>query len=122
MRWRLKWRFAEQRHDQSQPYPTQIFDEVDAGIGGDTANAVGHMLASLSRGRQSLCVTHLAQVAACADHQIKVEKESGSTGAQINTRLLAPRARVEEIARMLSGIVSDSSLKHARELMGKSGS
>jgi DNA repair protein RecN (Recombination protein N) len=103
---------------------TQVFDEVDAGIGGDTANAVGRMLRDLSDPSsgpigQVLCVTHLAQVAACATHQIKVVKENRESGAEINTSALATGDRVEEIARMLSGLVSESSLKHAKELIGK---
>ncbi len=115
----LKVAVAHRDGDGSQTHATQIFDEVDAGIGGDTANSVGRMLSSLSQNRQSLCVTHLAQVAACAGQQIKVEKATGQTSTAINTTLLAPAARVEEIARMLSGLVSESSLKHARELIGQ---
>lgn len=96
---------------------TQVFDEVDAGIGGDAANAVGRMLRDISGGGQTVCVTHLAQVAARAHHQIKVEKRSGKDRVQIDASPLAAVAREEEIARMLSGTVSENSLAHARELI-----
>ncbi len=96
---------------------TQVFDEVDAGIGGETANAVGALLKSLSSGGQALCVTHLAQVAAFADRQIQVQKKSGDSDTRIETSLLAEAERVEEIARMLSGRPSEQSRAHASELL-----
>jgi DNA repair protein RecN (Recombination protein N) len=97
--------------------PTQIFDEVDAGIGGDTANAVGALLKSLSVNGQALCVTHLAQVAACADQQLQVQKRSEATGTRVETTLLDTHERVDEIARMLGGRLSDQSRAHASELL-----
>jgi len=101
---------------------TQIFDEVDAGIGGDTANAVGRLVRRLARRRnsgngQALCVTHLAQVAVCATHQLQVRKDSGKETAKIATRLLNMNDRVDEIARMLSGNISEQSRAHAAELL-----
>jgi DNA repair protein RecN (Recombination protein N) len=96
---------------------TQIFDEVDAGIGGDTANAVGKLLQRLADGGQALCVTHLAQVAVRASRQLQVRKETGKTSISIDTTLLDNDERVEEIARMLSGKVSDQSRAHAAELL-----
>ena len=101
---------------------TQIFDEVDAGIGGDTANAVGRLLKRLSGNRnsgngQALCVTHLAQVAVCAKHQVQVRKESGEDSAVVDTRQLNPDERVDEVARMLSGNISEQSRAHAAELL-----
>ncbi len=99
------------------PAPTQIFDEVDAGIGGDTANAVGALLKSLSTNGQALCVTHLAQVAACADQQLQVQKRSENTGTRVETSLLDERARIDEIARMLGGRLSEQSRAHASELL-----
>jgi len=98
--------------------PTLVFDEVDAGIGGEAAIAVGRALAALSRERQILVVTHLAQVAAFADSQISVDK------AEIGGRTLATVERVEgearviELARMLSGQPDSAAARiHARELL-----
>jgi DNA repair protein RecN (Recombination protein N) len=96
---------------------TQIFDEVDAGIGGDTANAVGALLKSLSAGGQALCVTHLAQVAVCADQQIQVLKNAGDGLTRVQTNLLDEPERINEIARMLGGRLSDQSRAHASELL-----
>jgi DNA repair protein RecN (Recombination protein N) len=96
---------------------TQVFDEVDAGIGGDTANAVGALLKSLSANAQALCVTHLAQVAAFADHQLQVQKLSEDEETRVETSLLADHERVDEIARMLGGHLSEQSRAHAAELL-----
>lgn len=96
---------------------TQVFDEVDAGIGGDTANAVGRLLRKLSANAQSLCVTHLAQVAVCADHQLQVRKQSKADLTSVDTSLLGDVERIDEIARMLSGKISDQSRSHAREML-----
>jgi DNA repair protein RecN (Recombination protein N) len=96
---------------------TQVFDEVDAGIGGETANAVGALLHGLSAGGQALCVTHLAQVAVCADQQIQVQKSSDQGLTQVQTSLLDSSRRIDEIARMLGGKLSDQSRAHAKELL-----
>ncbi len=96
---------------------TQIFDEVDAGIGGATANAVGRLMKRLSGSGQALCVTHLAQVAVCATHQVQVRKATGPDTTNVDTRLLDETSRVEEIARMLSGKISEQSRAHAIELL-----
>ncbi len=101
---------------------SQIFDEVDAGIGGDTANAVGRLLKQLSTGGQVLCVTHLAQVAVCASQQlqvqkVRVQKAANQTATIVDTQLLDSDGRVDEIARMLSGRLSDQSRAHAVELL-----
>jgi DNA repair protein RecN (Recombination protein N) len=96
---------------------TQIFDEVDAGIGGDTANAVGGLLKRLAGSGQALCVTHLAQVAVCATHQLQVSKASGEVSTIVDTSLLGSDDRVDEIARMLSGKISEQSRAHAAELL-----
>jgi len=96
---------------------TQVFDEVDAGIGGDTANAVGALLKSLSVNGQALCVTHLAQVAAFADHQLQVQKWSEDRKTRVKTSMLADQERVDEIARMLGGRLSEQSRAHASELL-----
>mgnify|MGYP001812099712 FL=1 len=98
---------------------TQIFDEIDAGIGGDTANAVGALLKSLSASGQALCVTHLAQVAAFADHQLQVRKLAEKDSTLVRTNVLAETERVDEIARMLGGRLSDQSRAHAAELLAR---
>jgi DNA repair protein RecN (Recombination protein N) len=96
---------------------TQLFDEVDAGIGGDTANAVGALLRSLASTGQALCVTHLAQVAAFAEQQIQVVKTTEDETARVRTRVLKTGERVDEIARMLGGRLSAQSRAHASELL-----
>lgn len=96
---------------------TQVFDEVDAGIGGATANAVGRLLHRLADAGQALCVTHLAQVAACAQHQVRVDKSVSRQAVSVETIQLEGDQRVREIARMLSGKTSEQSLEHARELL-----
>jgi DNA repair protein RecN (Recombination protein N) len=96
---------------------TQVFDEVDAGIGGETAHAVGALLRGLAANGQALCVTHLAQVAVFADQQIQVLKSAEGETTRVKTSLLEDRARVDEIARMLGGRLSAQSRAHASELL-----
>lgn len=96
---------------------TQVFDEVDAGIGGETAHSVGQLLKRLSLRGQALCVTHLAQVAVCAAHQLQVRKESDKVSTLVDTSLLDNKGRVDEIARMLSGQISEQSRAHAVALL-----
>ena len=98
--------------------PTLIFDEVDTGIGGATSALVGKKLKNVSRGQQVLCITHLPQVAACADHQYRVEKrvEAGRTATSVAE--LDESERVREMARMLGGVeITGTTLEHARELI-----
>jgi DNA repair protein RecN (Recombination protein N) len=98
--------------------PTLVFDEVDAGIGGEAGSAVGRLLGDLGRRHQVLCVTHLAQVAAHADAQIVVEKqeERGRTVATVTP--VAGEARVAELSRMLAGMVDSAHARsHAAELL-----
>ena len=97
--------------------PTQVFDEVDAGIGGAAASAVGRLLRSVAALGQVLCVTHLAQVAVCADQQIRVLKRPADGAPGIETRPLQGRERIDEIARMLGGQLSEQSRAHASELL-----
>ncbi len=97
--------------------PVLVFDEVDAGIGGQAARAVGELLARLSRKRQVLVVTHLPQVAAYADAQFFVEKVSEANRTVTRVHRLEPHEREQELARMLSGSVTEASLRNARELM-----
>ncbi|HEY1740705.1 MAG TPA: DNA repair protein RecN [Acidimicrobiia bacterium] len=106
----------------SQAPPTLVFDEVDAGLGGEAGVAVGRALATLGQTHQVLCVTHLAQVAAAADAQLHVAKHEvrGRTEAQVD--LLLDDARVREVARMLGGAGSSASAQaHARELLAGTG-
>jgi DNA repair protein RecN (Recombination protein N) len=94
---------------------------VDAGIGGRTAGAVAQKLATVAQRRQVLCVTHLAPIAAAAQHHLRVAKavRGGRTRATIG--VLKPDERVEEIARMLGGdSPTAAALGHARELLGAS--
>ncbi|BCW97319.1 MAG: DNA repair protein RecN [Armatimonadota bacterium] len=107
---------------ECDPVKTLVFDEIDAGIGGRTANTVGEKLRAISRGRQVLCVTHLPQIARFADHHLKVEKggeTSGSERTVISVRALEGEERVGELARMLGGSEeSEAAVRHARELLG----
>ena len=102
----------------SQPGRTLVFDEVDAGIGGAAAQAIGDALAQLARVHQVLVVTHLAQVAAVADTQISVAKTVRDGLTYATAVPISGDERVREIARMLSGSTSSSALDHARELLG----
>jgi len=97
---------------------TLVFDEVDAGIGGATATAVGARLSQLAKGHQVVVVTHLAQVAAFADDHLVVSKHVSDAGAATAVYRVSGDERVAEVARMLSGIDSEASLSHARELLG----
>jgi len=102
--------------------PTVIFDEVDAGIGGVTATAVGRKLHEVSSVAQVLCVTHLPQVAAFADRHFQVVKVESEGRTRTTLEPLTGEARVVEMARMLSGSqITERTLAHARELVGTSG-
>ena len=100
--------------------PTLVFDEVDVGIGGRVAEIVGKLLAQLGGDRQVLCVTHLPQVAACADWQWRIAKreQGGETVSEVAP--LDDDARVEEIARMLGGVnITSTTREHAAEMLGR---
>ncbi len=98
--------------------PTLVFDEVDSGIGGAVAEVVGRKLKLLGSERQVLCVTHLAQVAAQADHQWSVAKLTVNGATRSRVTVLAEAERVEEVARMLGGMkITDTSREHAREML-----
>lgn len=98
--------------------PVLVFDEVDAGIGGATALAVGRKLKSLASRHQVFVVTHLAQVAACADAHLVVRKEEDSDRVVTQVHPVSGQERVAEIARMLSGDDGAAGLAHAEELLG----
>ena len=100
---------------------TLVFDEIDIGIGGRAAEAVGQKLKSLSRGQQVLCVTHLPQIAAFADQHLVVEKREAEGRTKTQIRTLDDRSRTHEVARMLSGAtVTDTSLQHAAQMIASS--
>lgn len=95
-----------------------VFDEVDAGIGGRVAEAVGLKLRALSDTRQVLCVTHHPQVAALANHHFLIEKEIFESDTKVNARQLDEGERIEEVARMLAGEqITESARAHARKLI-----
>lgn len=97
--------------------PVLIFDEVDAGIGGKTAESVAKKLALISAGRQLLCITHLPQIASRGDFHLKIEKKETSNKVQVEVKELDGKERQDEIARMLSGTITEISRRHAEELL-----
>ena len=105
-----------------KPTPrTLVFDEIDIGIGGRAAEAVGHKLKALGHGQQVLCVTHLPQIAAFADQHLAVEKRENHGRTKTQIRTLDDRARMHEVARMLSGAkVTETSLQHAAQMIAAS--
>jgi DNA repair protein RecN (Recombination protein N) len=97
---------------------TLVFDEIDTGIGGRAAEAVGRKLKSLGAHNQVLCVTHLPQIASFADHHLLIEKTESAGRTQTTIRTLPGKERAEEIARMLSGAkLTDASIKHAEQML-----
>jgi DNA repair protein RecN (Recombination protein N) len=111
--------FAPTKQQKRNAAPiTLIFDEVDAGIGGVTAQHVGARLKKLAENHQVFCITHLPQIAALADVHLKVEKDLSGTSADVKVIQLEGKARQQELARMLSGRVTEGSLRHAQELLG----
>jgi DNA repair protein RecN (Recombination protein N) len=98
--------------------PTLVFDEVDSGVGGQTARAVGERLRALGEGRQVLCITHLPQIAAMADRHFRIEKSPGEEVALTRVERLKDSAVVEELCRMLGADASDAGARrHAEELL-----
>jgi DNA repair protein RecN (Recombination protein N) len=112
----------KQIHPESD-VPTLVFDEVDSGIGGATSALVGEKLKRVAARQQVLCITHLPQVAAFADHHYKVEKQvvGGRTVTMVTP--LVGEERVSEMARMLGGVrITEKTLEHAREMIAEAGS
>ena len=101
----------------SDAIPTLIFDEVDAGIGGAVARKVADKIKGLSASHQVLCITHLAQIAAVGNSHFAVTKSSQAGSTRTRVESLDSQARIEEIARLLDGSVSELSIKHAQELL-----
>jgi len=107
------------RPKTKSPTPrTLVFDEIDIGIGGRAAEAVGQKLKALSRGQQVLCVTHLPQIAAFANHHFLIDKRESNGRTKTQILLLDDQARTHEVARMLSGAtVTETSLQHASQMI-----
>jgi DNA repair protein RecN (Recombination protein N) len=98
--------------------PLLVFDEIDAGIGGHTARAVGERLRALARGRRLLCITHLPQVASLADRHFRVEKDVGGEPARATVEELRPDGVVSELVRMLGADADDvGARRHAKQLL-----
>ena len=105
----------------SESATTMVFDEIDTGIGGRVAEAVGLKLKELAKTQQVLCVTHQPQVASLADHHFVVRKESVKNLTQVRVRELDEQEKVEEIARMLAGEkITETARQHAREMLAVS--
>ena len=102
---------------QADPVPTMIFDEIDVGVGGKTADAVADRLASLSEQKQLVCITHLAQIASRAHLNLKVEKIQQNGRLHTQVKRLDSREREDELVRMLGGEQTTTSKKFARELL-----
>jgi DNA repair protein RecN (Recombination protein N) len=104
------------------PVPTLIFDEIDVGVGGRTAEVLGEKMAALSHSAQVLCVTHLPQIAGMAAHHFRVVKQIIEDRTLVSVHVLADEDRIEELARMLGG-KEETAARHARELLssGKPG-
>jgi DNA repair protein RecN (Recombination protein N) len=97
---------------------TLVFDEIDSGIGGRAAEAVGKRLKGLAKTNQVLCITHLPQIASFADHHYLIEKKEAGGRTRTSVRLLKIDERAEEIARMLSGArLTETSRQHAEQLL-----
>ena len=113
---------SSSKSKKKNPTPrTLVFDEIDIGIGGRAAEAVGQKLKTLARGQQVLCVTHLPQIAAFAGQHLVVEKREDRGRTKTQIRVLDDRARTHEVARMLSGAkVTDTSLQHAAQMIAAS--
>ena len=114
----------------SSPHPaaqqtaqrTMVFDEIDTGIGGRAAEAVGKKLKELARANQVLCVTHLPQIATFADHHYVIEKKAWGGRTRTSIRKVVGEERTEEVARMLSGAkLTDTSRKHAEQMIKANG-
>jgi DNA repair protein RecN (Recombination protein N) len=109
------------RHNGARGASTQrtlVFDEIDSGIGGRAAEAVGRKLKQLSRTKQVLCITHLPQIASFADQHYLIEKRESGGRTKTSVRPLDPEERTREIARMMSGAkLTDTSLKHAEQML-----
>jgi DNA repair protein RecN (Recombination protein N) len=109
---------ARSRNRNRASQRTLVFDEIDTGIGGRAAEAVGKKLKALSRSHQVLCVTHLPQIATFADHHYLIEKKNDGAKTRTSICLITGQERTEEVARMLSGAkLTESSRQHAEQML-----
>jgi len=99
------------------PPRTMILDEIDSGIGGKTAGTMADFIHGLSEAYQVICITHLAQIAAAADNHVSIEKKTKQNRTTIEAGYLDAQNRITEIARMLSGRITEMSVQHAKELL-----
>ncbi|HZD33241.1 MAG TPA: DNA repair protein RecN, partial [Candidatus Angelobacter sp.] len=105
-------------HAKSGSLRTLVFDEIDSGIGGRAAEAVGKKLKQLAATKQVLCVTHLPQIASFADQHFLIEKKESGGRTKTSVRSLAAAERTQEVARMISGAkLTETSLRHAEEML-----
>jgi DNA repair protein RecN (Recombination protein N) len=102
------------------PPRTMILDEIDSGIGGKTAGYLALFIRELSVRYQAVCITHLPQIAAAAKEHYLIEKTAGKNKTSVEVRTLKEGERIEEIARMMSGQITEASLQHAAELIKSS--
>ena len=100
--------------------PKMIFDEIDSGVSGNVAQAVGKKMAQLGHGHQVICVTHQAQIASCADTHFYVAKEQGVDKTRTRVTLMEGEDRVYALASLVSGSgVNQTALEHARSLLNE---
>ncbi|HZU32929.1 MAG TPA: DNA repair protein RecN, partial [Candidatus Angelobacter sp.] len=118
----LKATIEAGKKSKSGTQRTLVFDEIDTGIGGRAAEAVGKKLKSLARTNQVLCITHLPQIASFADYHYLIEKRETAGRTKTVVRALSAEERTEEIARMLSGAkLTETSRQHAEQLLKANG-
>jgi DNA repair protein RecN (Recombination protein N) len=109
---------SRSRRKKNETQRTLVFDEIDTGIGGRAAEAVGKKLKALAATSQVLCITHLPQIACFADHHYVIEKKETAGRTRTHVRRLDERERRDELARMLSGAkVTETSIKHAEQML-----
>jgi DNA repair protein RecN (Recombination protein N) len=113
---------ARKKREHSGTEKTLVFDEIDTGIGGRAAEAVGKKLKQLARTNQVLCVTHLPQIATFGDHHYVIEKKEAAGRTRTSIRAVTGEERTEEVARMLSGAkLTETSRKHAEQMIKANG-
>jgi len=113
---------SRKKREKSGTQKTLVFDEIDTGIGGRAAEAVGRKLKSLARANQVLCVTHLPQIATFGDHHFVIEKKESAGRTRTSIREVTGEQRTQEVARMLSGArLTETSRKHAEQMIRANG-
>ncbi len=113
---------GKKKHSAATAQRTLVFDEIDTGIGGRAAEAVGRKLKELAKGNQVLCVTHLPQIATFADQHYLIEKRASGGRTKTTVRQVTGEERTEEVARMLSGAkLTETSRKHAEQMIRANG-